>query len=154
MQRPSQSPARRPHASSSERHLNFARTADPRCDKVPGIVVSAGSFGEASARRLFLDEARRRVLSLLEDLRWFGQRHGRRPPAWCWERVAALADLVGNDDVPSSVLADTLAAVEAEQRNALAELDIDRPIAYSVVEPLPAPKRLRPVLTVLRGGRA
>lgn len=117
-------------------------------------MVSAGSYAEASARRLFLDEARRRVVALLEDLHWFGRCHGQRPPPWCWERLAAMADMVGADDSPSAVLADTLAAVEAEIRNALVELDVDRPIAYAVVEPLPAPKPLRPILTVLRGGRA
>lgn len=124
------------------------------CDKFRGIVVSAGSFAESSARRLFLDETRRRVVALLEELYFFGRRHGQHPPAWCWERVAAVADLVGADDVPSSVLSDTLGAIEGEIRNALAELDVDRPISYVVVEPLPAPRPLRPILTLLRGGRA
>jgi hypothetical protein len=135
------------------RHLRFNEKLGAKCDKVLAVVVSAGSFAEASARRLFLDEARRRVLSLLEDLHWFGQQHGQESPPWCVERLTAIAHQIQSDDVPSAVLADTIAAVELEIRNALVELDADRPIAYVVVEPLPAPKSLRPVLTVLRGGR-
>lgn len=118
--------------------------------------MSAGSFAEASARRLFQDESRRRVLALLEELHWFGRHHRRRPPSWCWERVAALAEQVSSDDVPSGAMADAIALVETEIRDALAELeldDVDRPIPFVVVEPLPAPRPLRPFLKVLRGGR-
>lgn len=124
-------------------------------------MVSAGSFSEASARRLFLEESRRRVLALLEDLHWFARQHNRRPPGWTFERLAALAEQVAADDATTADLSDSLGAVEAEIRNALAEfstmLTIDEPIPYVVTEatpqePIPAPKPLRPFLTVLRGG--
>lgn len=149
-----QASAAAPVRRSNRRQLRFPENLGRNGIKWRSIVVSAGSFAEASARRLFLDEARRRVLALLEDLHWFGTQHGRRPPPWCWERLAAIADQVGADDAPSSVLEDTITTVEKEIHNALAELDLDRPIAYTVVaEPLPAPRPLRPFLTVLRGGR-
>ena len=128
--------------------------------------MSWGAYNpEAAGRRVFLEEARRRVLALLEDLHWFTQRHQRRPPAWTFERLAALADQVGGDDATTGDLAESIGVVESEIRNALAEmsalLDVDRPIPYVVtqstttpMEPIPAPRPLRPFLTVLRGGVA
>lgn len=123
-----------------------------------------GQFSEeADTRRIFLDEARRRVLSLLQDLHDWTQRHLRPPPPWTFERVAALADQVVANDVTTSELADTLEGVESEISNALVELaavlEVDQPIPFNVtrpspLEPLPAPRALRPFLLVIRGGRA
>ena len=126
-------------------------------------MVSEGSFSEASARRFFTEEARRRVLSLLEDLHWFARRYNRQPPGWTFERCAALAEQVSSDNATTGELSDSLGAVEEEIRNALDEfsIDIDAPIPFSVTqppatpaEPIPAPRLLRPFLTVLRGGLA
>ena len=122
-------------------------------------MVSEGSFSEASTRRFFIEESRRRVLALLDELRWFTERYRRRPPAWTYERIAALAGQVGADDATTGALSDSIDEVEIEIRRALLEmaalLDIDTPIPFTVTqEPIPAPKPLRPFLTVLRGGRA
>jgi hypothetical protein len=114
---------------------------------------------EQAARRLFFDEARRRVLSLLCDLRAFVERWGVWPPPWTWVRLAALGEHVIDDgpDVSTAALDDAVSAVEREIRSALAELASsvdDRPIPYRVLEPLPAPPRLRPYLAIVRGGIA
>jgi hypothetical protein len=133
------------------------------CCSLSLVVVSEGSFSEASARRFFIEESRRRVLSLLEDLHWFTKQHNRQPPGWTFERLAALAEQVGADDATTADLSDCLGAVEDEIRSALSEfsalLAVDEPIPYVVTqgpttpqEPMPAPKPLRPFLTVLRGG--
>lgn len=115
--------------------------------------------GEAEARRLFFDEARRRVLSLLVDLRQFVERWNVWPPPWAWVRLSALGEQVIDDapGVSAAALEDAVTAVECEIRSALAELASsidDQPIPYRVLEPLPAPPRLRPYLAVVRGGRA
>lgn len=109
---------------------------------------------------MFLDEARRRVLSLLCDLRAFVDRYGVWPPCWTWVRLAALGEQVIDDGagVATSSVDEAIAGVEQEIRSALAELasslEADQPIPYRVLEPLPAPPRLRPYLAVVRGGRA
>ena len=124
-----------------------------------------GSFSEeASARRLFMDEARWRVFSLVEDLYCFADRYRAWPPAWTFERVAALASQIECDDVAASVIDDSLTAVAAEIRNALIDLaatiEATQPIPYRVTqppttpnEPIP-PKTLRQFLSVVRGGRS
>ena len=115
---------------------------------------------ESKDRRLFLDEAHRRILSLLCDLRAFADRYGVFPPPWAWVRLAALGEQVIDDGAPiaTGVLEETIAGVELEIRCALAELasslELDQPIPYRVLEPLPPPPRLRPYLAVVRGGRA
>lgn len=115
---------------------------------------------ESKARRLFLDEAQRRVLSLLCDLHSFVERFGVTPPAWAWVRLAALGEHVTDDaaELATGPLEEAIAAVEREIRSALEELasslEVDQPIPYRVLEPLPPPPRLRPYLAVVRGGRA
>jgi hypothetical protein len=121
-------------------------------------VESAGSFDEGNARRLFLDEARRRVLRLLEELHYWKQRHRRSPPPWTYERIAALADQVTGDDIPTSLLDESIAATEADLERTLSEITaliVETPIPYVPTEPATvAPSPRRHLLTIMRGGRA
>lgn len=108
---------------------------------------------------MFLDEAHRRVLSLLCDLQTFADRYGVFPPRWTWVRLAALGEqLIDGSATATGLLEETIAGVEREIRSALSELassiEVDQPIPYRVLEPLPPPPRLRPYLAVVRGGRA
>lgn len=114
---------------------------------------------ESETRRLFLDEARRRLLSLLCDLRAFVDRFGVSPPCWTWVRLAAVGAQVIDDEamVATSAIEEAIAGAELQIHSVLTELasaiEADRPIPYRVVpEPLPAPPRLRPYLAVVRGG--
>jgi hypothetical protein len=113
--------------------------------------------GERKARDLFFSEARRRVLSMLCDLRTFAGTFNVWPPSWTFDRLAELGQLVINDapGVAAASVEDSIAAVEVEIRQALAELASSieaRPIPYALVEPLEAPPPRR--LGILRGGRA
>jgi hypothetical protein len=110
--------------------------------------------------RVFLDESARRVFWCVRDLSRWRELFGTGAPAWCWERVEAIAleldDAGRREPPPAAALEGMLTAVEDEISNAVAELAAsgDVPIPYSVVplEPLPAPRALRPALSVLRGG--
>lgn len=109
-------------------------------------------------RRVFFDEARRRLLSLLGDMRAFVELYGISPPCWSWVRLAAVGEQV-IDDGPGATAAieEAIAGVELEIHSALAELasaEADRPIPYRVLEPMPTPPRMRPYLAVVRGGLA
>jgi hypothetical protein len=117
-------------------------------------VVGESDDRETAARRLFLDESRRRVLSLLSDLRRFGEQFGCWPPPWMFERLAAIADKVMTDVEGAAALEDAIAAVEGELRNGLIDLVgtlADVPIPYVPIDPL-IPDGARQVLKVLRGG--
>jgi len=111
-------------------------------------------------RRVFFDEARRRLLSLLCDMRAFVELYGVSPPCWSWVRLAAVGEQVIDDgpDVATVAIEEAIAGVELEVHSALAELassiEADRPIPYRVVEPHPTPPRMRPYLAVVQGGVA
>lgn len=123
-------------------------------------VVGDAEDRELKTRRLFLDEARRRLLLLLCDLRVFVERFGVSPPCWTWVRLAAVGEQVIDDgpELSTGALEDAIASVEREIHSALAELagaiEADRPIPYRVLAPIASPPRLRPYLAVVRGGLA
>jgi hypothetical protein len=113
--------------------------------------------GTDAARRLFISEARRRVLSLLADLRAAVDTWGEWPPPWTWVRVAALGEQLADEPATSSAAIDeAISSVEGEIRAALSELLCslaDRPIPFRVLEPLPPARPLRPYLALVRGER-
>lgn len=109
---------------------------------------------DTAARRRYLDESRRRVLSLLADLRRFGEQFGFWPPPWMFERLAALGDKVMADVEGAAALEDAIAAVESELHNGLIDLAgtlADVPIPYVPIDP-PIREGACQVLQVLRGG--
>lgn len=106
---------------------------------------------ETRARRLFLDEARRRVLSLLCDLHHFGEAFGHLPSPWMFARLAIVGGVVMDDAAPDAAIEDQITAAEGAIRNGLIDLVdalADVPIPYVLTD---EPEG-RQALTVLRGG--